>query len=182
MRIASNVLALAGCLALCATPVRPDSIALYEESWGGTCAKASVPVLNTVYVFHENTTGATMSSWRIQNDTGMTGLGSTCGQLSIAGDVFTGITVNYGACVTGTFLICTVDFVKVTTGPVPDCYNLRVVEYPGESTPIVLDCGQNEVPAGGGYFTFDIAEKFDCDDCATASESSTWGRVKSLYR
>jgi hypothetical protein len=168
---------------LAASPTaRADSIALYAETYDGVCAKASAPfAINTVYVFHTLSTGAKGSSWLIENTSGMQGLGSTCGQLTITGDVFTGIVVSYGSCLTGTFAICQVDLFNLTTGAIPGCYQLRVLGYPGNA-PLVVDCNDNEIAAGGGFFTFDIEGKPNCWDCTTPVEPTTWGRVKSLYR
>ena len=169
------------CCLLVAAPAYADSIALYADAGAGACAKQSLPfTINTVYVFHTLATGATGSSWRIENTSGMQGLGSTCGQLGI-GDVFTGISVSYGSCLTGTFPICQVELFNLSAGPIPGCYQLRVLGYPGD-TPLVVDCSDNETPATGGFFTFDIEGKLDCWDCTTAAESSTWGRVKAMYR
>ncbi|HEU4365307.1 MAG TPA: hypothetical protein VFT13_07560 [Candidatus Krumholzibacteria bacterium] len=166
---------------LLAGPARADSIALYADAGAGACAKPSVPFqVNTVYVFHTQATGAAGSSWRIENTSGMAGLGSTCGQLVISGDVFTGISVSYGGCLAGTFPICQVELLSLTAGPIPDCYQLNVRGYPGD-TPLVSDCSDNETPATGGFFTFDIEGK-PCWDCTTPVESSTWGRVKAMYR
>jgi len=164
-----------------ASPALADTIALYEEPYSEICAKPSVPFqVNYVYVVHTMSSGATGSSWRIENTSGMIAVGSSCGQLSIQGDAFTGISIQYGGCLTGTFMICQLSLFHVSAEPIPDCYQLNVRGYPGD-TPMVVDCNDNAVAAAGGFFTFDIGNK-PCWDCTTPVENHTWGRVKALYR
>jgi hypothetical protein len=107
--------------------------------------------------------------------------GSSCDQLSITGSPFTGVSLSYGSCLTETFQICQLNLFHLSGDPIPGCYQLRVLGYPGD-TPLVVDCSANEVPAAGGFFTFDVEGKLDCWDCTTPVESRTWGAVKALYR
>ena len=173
--------AIALALVALATPALADTIALYEEPYSEVCAKPSFPYqINNVYVVHTMSSGATGSSWRIDNTSGMIGVGSSCGQLTIDGDAFTGISIQYGGCLTGTFMICQLSLFNVSTGPIPDCYQLNVRGYPGD-VPLVTDCNNSVNAATGGFFTFDIEGK-QCWDCTTPVENHTWGRVKALYR
>jgi len=177
-----SILLLASCLVLLAGPARADSIALYRDLNADMCAMPSLPLQpHTVYVFHELSAGATGSSWRIANTTGMLSLGSSCDGLSITGDPYTGISLSYGSCLTGTFAICELVLMKLSSDPIPGCYQLRVLGYP-DNAPMVTDCSDNPIAAGGGFFTFDFEGKINCWDCSTPVESTTWGRVRAMYR
>lgn len=164
------------------TTAHADVIGLYSDPTGGFCAAPSTPlVLNTVYVIHQFSSGATRSAWRITNDTDQVIYNSSCGQLSIQGNVIDGIEVFYPGCMTGSFVICQVGFLKLTTEPEPGCYQLNVVGF-NSPTPTYVDCNDNQFAAEGWFFTFDIDLKPSCWDCSTPVESRTWGNVKALYR
>jgi len=175
-------LLLAGCLLFLVGPSRADKIGLYSDSSRNRCAMPSTPfVAQTVYVFHTLSSGTTGSSWRIENTSGLLALSSSCGGLSITGDPFTGVSLTYGSCLTGDFQICQLQLLKLTSGPVPGCYQLRVLGFPGDA-PLAADCSDNEFGVGSGFFTFDIEGKINCWDCATPIRPTTWGRVRSMYR
>jgi len=168
--------------AIVSPAARADLIGLYSDPTGTICAAPTTPfVVHTVYVIHQFSTGATQSSWRVTNDASvMLSFGSSCGQLTIQGDAFSGITVFYPGCQTGSFLICELPFFNTSTDPVPGCYQLNVVGF-NNPAPTFVDCGDNELAAAGGFFSWDI-DADNCWDCTTPVESTTWGRVKSLYR
>ena len=66
---------------------------------------------------------------------------------------------------------------------VPDCYQLNVVASPGDGTAVAVDCKGNDRYSSSGFFTFDLYGKgVYCFDCQAATEPSTWGSVKALYR
>jgi hypothetical protein len=43
-----------------------------------------------------------------------------------------------------------------------------------------MDCAEQQHDATAGYFSFNITD--ECDTCVLAVESTTWGKVKALYR
>lgn len=175
------------CMTVLSSASYADSIGLFSDATSGICAaEAAVGLPLNVYVIHFSPNGATGSAWRVDNSSAMVELGSSCNELSITGDPYTGISLGYGSCMSGTFVLCTLTFLKVTTGVIPGCYQLNVLPYPGEQTVTTVDCSQAAQAAAGGFFTFDWVENvtsgLNCWDCTTAAQSSTWGAVKALYR
>ena len=168
------------------SPAPAESIYLSATPDAGVCG-LFMPAFSvaTVYVVHALSPGAKGSSWRIDNSAAdVIALTSSCAPLSIQGDPFTGITLNYGSCQTGTFVICQLTYFKITGSLIPGCYHLNAREFPGPVIEAVA-CDDSVRPMGGGYFTFDhfVGDKWwMCDDCATATEPATWGKVKALYR
>ena len=174
------------CVVAASQPLQAEQIALWDTPISGVCAleaPAGVPL--SVYVVHTLSPGAKGSSWRIENTSSVLSLGGSCAGLSITGDPFTGISVGYGSCLTGTFPICQLNFLKMTAGIVPDCYHLNVRPFPLEASVTVVGCDDTPRSAPGGYFTFDPDPENKnppCDDCTTATAPTTWGAVKALYR
>lgn len=71
----------------------------------------------------------------------------------------------------------------LTVGP-PDgstCNHLTVTAHPNASTPLLQDCAGDLIEATGGFFSFVPGPGY-CNDCALATEPTTWGSVKALYR
>lgn len=63
------------------------------------------------------------------------------------------------------------------------CHTLSVVSHstlPGPG-PVVYDCDANPIPATGGTFTMGSSPR-QCGSYTVATESTTWGAVKALYR
>jgi hypothetical protein len=142
----------------------------------------------TVYVVHQSFShgSALGSAWRVENSApDVIALGSSCDGVSIVqGDPFTGIWVSYGECRVTPFVICSLTYMKTTAETIPGCYNLNVRAFPGRSAPLTIDCDGIDRSIGAGFFTFDLydAKRFQCVDCVSATEQSTWGSVKALYR
>lgn len=170
------------CVVALSTSVRADMISLYRDEASGICAaptQAFVPL--TVYVIHSSLGGSTGSAWRVDNTSTMIAVSSDCGTLSFTGDPFTGISLAYGSCMTGSFLICQLTYLNTTADAIPGCNQLNVMPYPAQLTVMTIDCDQDAHAAGGGFFSFDPLTDW-CWDCAGATETSTWGAVKALYR
>ena len=174
------------CVVAASQPLQAEQIALWDTPISGRCAleaPAGVPL--SVYVVHTLSPGAKGSSWRIENTSSVLSLGGSCTGLSITGDPFTGISVSYGSCLTGTFAICQLTFLKITASPIPGCYHLNVLPSPPEASVGIVGCDDTPRSAVGGYFSFDPDPENKippCDDCTTAIDPTTWGAVKALYR
>jgi hypothetical protein len=89
-----------------------------------------------------------------------------------------------GECKTPPTLICTMYF--TTTGAAQSCCDMVVVPptiFPGEPYPIeYLDCNLGAYQAFAGHkVTINPSASCQCSG-PLATEPTTWGRVKSLYR
>lgn len=177
------LLTLILCVFVTFRPARAEQIFLSQTPDAGLCVLQTTPgILFTVYVVHTASPGAKGSTWRIENTSSAFSLGGSCGGLSITGDPFTGISVNYGGCLGGAFTICQLSFISFVS-PIPGCYHVNVRPFPGNSAVEVVGCDDTARSVTGGYFSFDPHGKGGgCDDCATATEPTTWGSVKALYR
>jgi hypothetical protein len=171
-------------VALAAPSARAETIFLSDTPGAGICGLALPPFSpTTVYVVHTSSPGATGSAWSIENAASgaMIFLAATCGGVSV--DPSGGFIVNYGGCLTGTNVICQLTFMKLVGTVIPGCYQMNVRPHPLGSNVVAFGCDESERAITGGYFTFDLYSNGEfCDDCATATEATTWGAVKSLYR
>lgn len=166
-----------------------DSILLSDSPSGGTCGNSmqnAVPA--TVYVLHTSSLGARGSSWRVFKDSvgpaiQVLEFGSSCANVSAQGNPFDGISVDYGTCRTGTFVVCELTYIKFTDNTIPGCNHLTVSPRLGGPPQVIsVACDGTEQAATGGVFTFDIVGKTECTDCTTATRRGTWSAVKALYR
>lgn len=109
-------------------------------------------------------------------------VGETSPYSVIIGDSQNGMTIAYGACMTNTTMILTINY--FVQGLTPDCcwYPLdRDIAdphgLPGQIT--FADCSDppqvGHVRAGASIINWTM-------ECGTPVEESTWGQVKSLYR
>ncbi|HEX5133567.1 MAG TPA: hypothetical protein VFX92_13910, partial [Candidatus Krumholzibacteria bacterium] len=142
----------------------------------------------SLYVVHKLSTASTGSEFMITdpNLTGWSYSGSSVlnGFLSI-GSATTGLALAYGGCLAGPAISCVAInmFGFSATGAV--CGRIDVVPSPTAGGIIkIVDCEFIEFPATGG--TAYVNPNGTCSDCnepqPNATEESTWGKVKSLYR
>lgn len=171
-------------LALFASPsfAQTGAPGLFADNQGLAC-NITVPVLAplTVYVVHKSPTGATGSVWRLIAPTSGSffyqgGSVANANILSI-GDPIAGLSLAYGGCVTGDFHIYTLNF--FATAAVPACSYMTLAEDPSQVAPLSVDCIFAEIPVVPGQGILNADGSCDCD---VATESTTWGKVKSLYR
>ncbi len=87
----------------------------------------------------------------------------------------------YGACLTGP----SVGVVQLSGFgfPVPGqtCGLVEVVPAPDKTFVIAVNCSLIELPMQAGTFRFNTDGTCPCVD-VNATEATTWGKVKSLYR
>jgi hypothetical protein len=186
-----KVLILAGCLCLCASVALADHIGLYNELAGTNCFRAAAWVpdggSNFVYVIQKFNTGSTGSEFKINNTSGAPYSSFTLGTATFLtiGTPETGLSVAYNACMASAqFVIIRLRYADddlLGLAPTP-CGKMEVVEDPGAIPPVrqTADCNSNPHPATGGSFYWGTG----CPGCAdpTATEKTTWGGVKALYR
>ena len=172
------------CLVLLSVPASANHIGIYAEQTGGACSVTPVPVITTLYVVALQSTGTDGAAFKVNAaiPAGITPIGASpinficvtdCNPYEGAGAIRT--------CSADAWPMYSLTF--LTTGPVnlSTCNHLTVTAYPGQSTPALQDCADNIMPATGGSFSF-VSGPGQCSDCALATEPTTWGSVKALYR
>lgn len=176
-----KILMLAIVVVLGANVAMADHIGIYNDATGASCYKVP-PAFQpyTWYVIHKFSAGTTGSQWKIDDFTGQTQSGSAVqgGFLAIGG-AYTGLSLAYGGCLTGDIVLVHLNYFGFPTPPTT-CGALRVVRDPTAATVKHTTCAFVEVVATGGQaFNGDTA----CGGCnEVATEETTWGSVKALYR
>ena len=186
-----KVLILAIGLIMCAGAAMADHIGLYNEAAGTNCFRAAAwnpdGGSNFVFVIQKFNTGSTGSEFRINNLSGAPYSSFTLGTATFLtiGQPEAGISVSYAACIIApSFTIIRLRYADDDlTGAAPTpCGKMEVVANPGAVPPALqtADCQSFTHPATGGSFYWGTG----CPGCAdpTATERTTWGGVKALYR
>ncbi len=159
---------------------------IFSDAQGTNCLVSDIqPGIITVYVFH-STIGATASQFRIATDAGFTGsyishqvaspfleMGTPPVDYSVAYCCF---------CYTGSFLVATISYLGLGTSA--PCSHISIEPAPTSPIPgevAVIDCDfELAVPNTSGPA---VVNYTNCAAwCIGATESSTWGRIKALYR
>jgi hypothetical protein len=150
-----------------------DHIGIYADNTGASCSLNVAGFSTTPTVIHKFSTGATASRWYIDSSLGggASILAFTTSYTTV-GDIHNDLSVGYGNCFTGSIVLGTL----VMTGGAPG--QLDVKTAIGQTNIIYTDCSFGEHQATGG--TAYINSTGNCHEVAT--ENSTWGQVKALYR
>jgi hypothetical protein len=166
---------------LAAGPVSADHIGIYSDVNGTYCHLVIQPAQPvSVYVVHIYTLGAKGSRFKVVDMTGMLQLGWVVlgGGINL-GNPYQGIEIGYGDCAYGHATPLRLDYFTMPF-PTEPCATLRVDPYPGDASPMALNCAEEFKPASAGLFAF--GESY-CSGCsANPTSETTWGRVKALYR
>jgi hypothetical protein len=93
----------------------------------------------------------------------------------VIGTSQTGAAVGYGACRSYPIHVMTIAFFGY--GTTPECCFWWVQPDPNVGDVLAGDCNYGVVSVTGGATIFNPSE----NGCPTSEESSTWGKVKSLY-
>ena len=133
----------------------------------------------TVYIGHTNSTGATASAFRIDHPSTYFFLGEQQAQGLMIGNSETGVGLSYNTCLSGSFLILTINYLDQGTGT---CELMTVL---GDQTHVsgqvaVVDCNETARrydQAGQARVNPDGS----CQ-CAIPVEETTWGGIKALYQ
>jgi len=97
------------------------------------------------------------------------------------GNVTDGALVNYGACRPDRFEIVRLTYQVYGTSP--PCSYLEVLPYPGDSSVLVVTCAGGEVATKPwGPLWVNYTPQCGAAWCVLATESSSWGKIKALYR
>lgn len=167
---------------LCASAAiaQPGGINLFSDPTYTDCHFYDAgPGLQHVYVVHVFTPGVTASQWMLVNN-GMlcTYLAESSPFITI-GDAFSGISVAYGACLAYEILLLDISY--FCNGLSPACATITVEPDPAAPTGTieVVDCAANKLVGMGGVLW--VNPDGTCS-CIIPTESTSWGRVKALYR
>jgi hypothetical protein len=174
------------CLVAMATPALAingvGDVSVYADDQGSNCNISSPGGggLVHVYVVHKFQPGeqGTYSRFKGEWPAGMTFLGAfNVGSNVAIGTFDNDVAVAYGVCVTSTHLVG--DALFTTSGVSPTCSYFNLVASVGQTTPLATDCtfAEFEVATGQGIVNPDAG----CQ-CSIATEPTSWGRVKALYR
>jgi len=169
-----KVLMLMASVLMVANVAMADHIGIYSDVSGGSCVVA--PGTNPFVIHKFSANGTVGSRWRI-NTAGAPGT-SILFFNPTAGFVATGtpgddITVGYGACIPGTIVVGQVFFGSVGAGV------LKIEPALGFPMIVNIACDFQEIAATGGNAYVGGADG-PCGEVAT--EATTWGQVKALYR
>jgi hypothetical protein len=183
-----RILTLSIAIMMIAGVAAADHIGIYADQAGAGACGLTPPTFasGSLFVVHK-TTEATGSEFAITglatSPAPFTGSVVLNGFLAI-GDVVNGLSLAYGGCVAGP-AIAAVQLNFFGTGNPAACNMLQIVPSPTAGGIIkAVNCSFAELPATGGKAY--INPNGTCTDCAepapNATEESTWGKVKSLYR
>jgi hypothetical protein len=174
-------------IAVAASPAlaQVGDISAYADGAGTSCNIVdAAPGLISVYVLHKHTIGGTASQWAINLNGGatmtFTGLTAAPGMLML-GTPPTDVSIAYGGCVTGDFLIATATYFGTGTSPACSFINFSPAPtspLPGQVASVACDLETlNVVPTGQA----NINPNGTCQ-CDVAVSETTWGGIKALYR
>ena len=168
-------------------PIFPGNISVFGDASGSVCTiQDDTPATFTLYVLHTNMSGTFVSNLRVLEGSGFdaTYVSEVVPFIHI-GDLRTGLSIAYGGCTAGPLLLGSLVFAGQGTSQ--SCSTVDTTgnpDWPGIPTsyPITETCNGDVLPApsvGPLYVNAGVG----CQPrCTVATESSTWGKVKSLYR
>ena len=190
------IIVISAVLAAGTVHAQSDYIGIFTDGSYDNCEFSDdSPDTLTAYVVHKNmpfSTGSRASRFQVRSGGGFTGTWISEQVASYAwysdplaiGNSQDGVAVAYILCLPSPILIVTVKYWCVGTSP--PCSYLEVVPDPKSINDSIesVDCDYNLVLSTEGrrlYFNSDGT--CDCaEGISTATESTTWGRVKALYR
>jgi hypothetical protein len=159
-----------------------DQINMYSDAaFTSKEAVDVVPGTLTAYVVHErpHQTDGIAATFKIAPSVGFTGVWlSESSPFLVTGTSPNGIRIAYGGCFDLPVFLLEVSYTVFGTSE--DCSYLAVVAAPGEDQrgPLVVDCNFDLIVGTGGRLIINSTPQ--CPPVPV--ESSTWGRVKALYR
>jgi len=185
-----KILTLALALTMCSGAAMADSVGVYTSAAATSCAVAPTAFgLVTLYIVHD-TDGGRVSKFMVNDLLGLTPTGTsvTPGFISI-GTYAGGIEIAYPTCQNGKIVIGTLGYFYQLES-MSCARTVQVVPHPGSEVPgevIAVDCntpfGNIETAVGGRAWGGNDSEA--CGGClppTVATQESTWGGVKALYR
>jgi len=179
-----KVLLIALAITMVASVSMADEISVFADNQGTSCnfVGPAGPSPVTFYVVHKTVNGATGSQFKIVNSTAWTLSPSVLGGFLSIGDAYTNLSLAYGGCLAGPNIAVVQLAGFAFPAPGDPCMQVSVVAAPNTVGILTIDCTFAEIPALTGGFTIN-GDALTCP-CGppNATEQSTWGKVKSLYR
>lgn len=140
--------------------------------------------VNVVLVGSGATSNALAASFRVGSGGGFTGVlisEDYAAGVGYVGNTTDGVIVGFPGCQSGAFQIAQLTFQIFGTSS--SCAYLEVTPYPGDASIMVSDCsGVAEASNTLGPLLVNYDSGCGSLWCVLPVESSTWGRVKALYR
>ena len=169
-----KVLLLTVAALMLSTAAFADYINVYVDAAGENCNLAPGFTQTATLVYKGWTPGgSTGARFKVVGPVGSSIFSLTTPYVTI-GNVASDLSIAFGGCVPGTFSMGTLTAIwGVGTGG-------GVVASDGYPNIIMTDCNFGEYPAQGGTFCVGQAS-CGCTE-PVATEQSTWGQVKALYR
>ena len=172
-------------LAVPATAHSTEAIQIAADEQGLNCMLSDAPPrVVDVYVLVRSLVGVTAASFRVWQSPGFTGQlsGVTVSDASYfwLGDVESGVDVAFAACLTGQVPVARLTYVVLGTSE--SCSYLDVLAKVDDEmgTPWLLDCAFMVTPPA--VWALAINWVNGCGICPNATQQTTWGAVKALYR
>jgi len=149
-----------------------EHIGLFSDAEGTNCTLAPAFPAN-VYVVESSLGGTTGSRFKVTPGAGNSIFAFNTSYVPI-GNIANDLSLAYGQCLSGQVVLGT-----ILMGLTPGSGSLEVVAADAFPTIIYTDCLFGEYPATGGKAYVGVAG--NCN-FPIATQPSTWGQVKSLYR
>jgi hypothetical protein len=147
-----------------------DHIGVYSDASGTSCSLAA-GFNTTNAVIHKFTIGATGSRFKVTVPAG-TAVFSFSTPYTPVGNITSDLSLGYGQCLSGSIVLGNI-IAQFTAG------TGAVVAADLQPFILYTNCLFAELPATGG--TYYVGSTGDCLE-PNATEPSTWGSVKALYR
>lgn len=151
-----------------------EHIGVYTDGTGSNCNLGNIAgqFNPTATVVQTSSTGATGSRFKVTFPPGTSFFGFNTPYVPV-GALNSDLSLGYGTCITGTIVLGTINAIYgAGTGTLEKADLQPKIIY--------TDCNFGEYEATGGYF-YVSTNPGPCEDIV-ATEPSTWGQVKSLYR
>jgi len=173
------ILAVLAAPAFAREPV--GDISVYADDQGNSCniTDNGGNGLLTIYIVHKCRVGESATAVRFKIDPPV---GSTWNYLSFAstfttvGQANSDISVGYGICQSATTITGSALYISVVASPACGYVNLTP-GLPGQVIAAACDFGEHPMDHGQG-----IVNPNGTCQCNVATEPTSWGRVKALYR
>jgi hypothetical protein len=185
MRKAALLIIVVLCCASVAFAQLPGSVAPFADAAGTSCQMADAPGIGYVYMYHNYTTGATASEFKVVLPACVIWLADNSTFPLKSGNFKDGTSIPYQSCLLGPVNL---GFMLLSmTGACPPCTYVSVIENPNSLPPpnpgdvYVVDCTPGDpqlMVATGGEMIINPNPTCECD---VPVEDTTWGQVKALF-
>ena len=146
-------------------------IGVYSDGTGASCALGAPGVFNpSATVIEKFSTGSVATRFKVVFPAGTAFFGFNTPYVPV-GALTTDISIGYGTCLSGSIVLGTINAIYGAGQG-----DVLVADL--QASILYVDCSFGEHPATGGSFY--VGGQGDCKEVAT--EATTWGSVKALYR